>query len=94
MRDLFDSNLKSKMETWLEDRFAALCHGLGEQTPLSSLRISPPLAEWEANYFSLGLEEDLFAVDDGGHVTSPLLPSAGVAPLPETAGACPARAGD
>src|SRR5438105_3364345 len=78
MQDLFDSNLKSKMETWLQDRFTGLCHEPGQQTPVSGLRISPPLAEWEANYFSRGLEEDLFAVDDGGRVTSTLLPSAGV----------------
>ena len=75
MQDLFNSNLKAELETWLQDRFTALCQAIGQPGPFSGLRISPPLAEWEAQYFLLGLEENLFAVDEQGGVTSPLLES-------------------
>jgi hypothetical protein len=73
MPDLFDSNLKAELETWLQDRFSALCQAVGQPGPSSGLRISPPLAEWETQYFLRGLEENLFAVDEQGEVTSALL---------------------
>ena len=76
LQGLFDTNLKAELETWLQDRFAATCQAMGQRVPISGLRISPPLAEWEAQYFLLGLEENLFAVDEQGDVTSELLPPA------------------
>jgi len=76
LRGLFDTNLKAELETWLQDRFAATCQAMGQRFPISGLRISPPPAEWEAQYFLLGLEENLFAVDEQGEVTSELLPPA------------------
>jgi hypothetical protein len=71
-----DSNVKAELEAWLQGRFAATCQAMGQRVPVSGLRISPPLAEWEAQYFLLGLEENLFAVDEQGGVTSKLLPPA------------------
>jgi hypothetical protein len=77
MQDLFESNLKAELETWLQDRFTAVCQAIGQRAPVSGLRISPPLAEWETQYFLLGLEENLFAVDEQGEVNSALLESSG-----------------
>lgn len=74
--DYLDTNLKAELDTWLQARFAATCEAFGQRVPLSGLRISPPLSEWEARYFLLGLNEDLFAVDEQGVVTSELLPVA------------------
>jgi hypothetical protein len=73
LRDLFDTNLKAELETWLQDRFAATCAAFGQRVPISGPRISPPLSDWEAKYFLLGLKEDLFAVDEQGGVASELL---------------------
>lgn len=66
-----------ELEVWLQEKFAGLCAALGQRPPLSGLRISPPLAEWEAKYFLLGLEDDLFGVDENGGVESELLAHAG-----------------
>jgi hypothetical protein len=76
MQNLFDSNSKTALETWLQDRFAATCRAMEQRVPISGLRVSPPLAEWEAQYFLLGLKENLFAADQQGDVTSELLPPA------------------
>lgn len=73
LQGLFDTNLKAELETWLQDKFAATCQATGQRVPVSGLRISPPPAEWEAQYLLLGLEENLFAVDEQGEVTSELL---------------------
>lgn len=61
----------------MQDRFATLCQAIGQPGPVTGVRISPPLAEWETQYFLLGLEENLFAVDEQGGVTSALLGSFG-----------------
>ena len=45
--------------------------------PPLGLKISPPLAAWEAQYFLLGLEEKLFALDQEGRVHSDLLAQPG-----------------
>jgi hypothetical protein len=71
--------LKAELETWLQDKFAATCEAFGQRVPVSGLRISPALEEWEAQYFLLGLDENSFAVDEQGDVTSELL-----APADET----------
>ena len=68
-------NLKAEMETWLQDRFAAVGQAAGQRMPISGLRISPPLANWEAEYFLAGLTADLFAVDAQGGVTSEMFAS-------------------
>lgn len=70
LRDLFDTDLKAELETWLEDRFAAVCQTAGQRVSISGLRISPTLANWEAEYFLAGLTADLFAVDAQDRVTS------------------------
>ena len=62
--------MNTDLETWLQDKFAKMGEALGRATPLSALRIAPPLAEWEATYFLLGLEEDLFQVNERGEVES------------------------
>ena len=74
--------MKAELETWLQDRFAAACETFGQRVPLSGLRISPPLAEWEAEYFLLGLRENLFAVDERGGVASELFVAADASPAP------------
>jgi hypothetical protein len=62
--------LNTDLETWLQDKFAEMGVALGRITPLSGLRIAPPLAEWEANYFRRGLSEKLFEVNERGEVES------------------------
>jgi hypothetical protein len=68
--------LNIDLETWLQERFAAMCQQLGRTAPASGLRISPPLGEWEARYLSRGLDDDLFRVNEQGEVESDLLRSA------------------
>ena len=46
---------------------------LGRTAPLPSPRISPPLAEWEANDFWRGVDENLFGVNERGEIQSDLL---------------------
>jgi hypothetical protein len=46
---------------------------VGQRPFVSGLRISPPLAEWEAGYFLAGLQTDLFQVDERGVVQSAML---------------------
>lgn len=46
---------------------------LGRIALRTSLRVAPPLAEWEANHFLRGLQENLFRVNERGEVESPLL---------------------
>lgn len=77
MQDLFDTNLKAELETWLQERFAATCQAFGQRAPISGLRISPTLANWEAEYFLAGLTADLFAVDAHDRVTSEMFESRG-----------------
>jgi hypothetical protein len=77
LQDLFDMNLKAELETWLQERFAAVCHAAGQRVPISGLRISPPLANWEAEYFLAGLTANLFAVDGQDRVASEMLEPAG-----------------
>jgi hypothetical protein len=62
--------VNTDLETWLQDKFAKMGEALGRATPLFGFRIAPPLAEWEANYFLLGLEENLFQVNERGEVES------------------------
>ena len=69
----FHSNLKIDLERWLQNQFAVACQGFEQRVPVSGLRISPALEEWEAQYFLLGLEENLFAIDEQGDVASELL---------------------
>jgi hypothetical protein len=66
-------SVNTDLETWLQDKFERMGHALGRTMALSSLRIGPPLAEWEANFFVRGLAENLFRVDDLGEVQSDLL---------------------
>lgn len=60
-------------ESWLQEEFIRICQAAGQRAPSPGLKISPPLAVWEAQYFLLGLEEKLFALDQEGHVQSDLL---------------------
>jgi hypothetical protein len=72
---LFDTNLKAELETWLQDKFAATGEARGQRLPISGPRISPPLANWEAEYFLAGLTADLFAVKTQDCVTSEMIES-------------------
>jgi hypothetical protein len=65
--------VNTDLETWLQDKFVQMGETLGRIAPLSGLRIAPPLAEWEANYFLRGLSESLFHVNERGEVESLLL---------------------
>ncbi|MFN2542290.1 MAG: hypothetical protein ABR514_09005 [Chthoniobacterales bacterium] len=62
--------MNTDLETWLHDKFAQMGKALGRIAPLSGLRIAPALAEWEANYFLRGLDENLFQVNERGEVES------------------------
>jgi hypothetical protein len=64
---------RDDLEGWLDDRFIRVCTAVGQRPPQSGIRISPPLAEWEAKYFLLGLEDNVFGVDQRGWVESELL---------------------
>jgi hypothetical protein len=66
--------LKTELESWLQNRFSAACAAAGQLSLSSSLRISPPLAEWEEEFLLDGLNEALFAVDERGEIASDLLP--------------------
>jgi hypothetical protein len=77
LQALVDTNLNAELETWLQDRFAATCEAMGQRVPISGLRISPTLANWEAEYFLAGLTADLFAVDAQDRVTSEMFEPAG-----------------
>jgi hypothetical protein len=79
MQDLFDPKLKLELAAWLNGKFVARCQAIGQPGPFSTFRISPPLGEWEAFYFVRGLEENVFALDEQGDVTSVLLESSGAA---------------
>jgi hypothetical protein len=57
----------------LQAKLAQMGEALGRTAPPSSLRIAPPLGEWEANFFGRGLAENLFRVDERGEVESDLL---------------------
>ena len=63
----------SHTESLLQQEFARICAAAGQRASFSGLKISPPLAAWEAQYFLLGLEEGLFAIDEEGQVQSDLM---------------------
>lgn len=60
-------------ESRLHEQFAQICQAAGQRAPSPGLKISPPLAAWEAQYFLVGLEENLFALNQEGRVQSDLL---------------------
>ena len=62
----------SHSESRLQQEFVRICEAAGQPPPFTGLKINPPLATWEAQYFLLGLEEDLFALDGAGCVRSEL----------------------
>ena len=64
---------RSELEAYLQIRSAELCETLGQSAPLAGLRISPPLAMEESNYFLSGLEEGLFRPGQAGFFESELL---------------------
>lgn len=70
----------SHTESLLQHQFARVCEGAGQRAPVSGLKINPPLAAWEAQYFLLGLEENLFSLNGQGQVQSHLTPEAEIGP--------------
>jgi hypothetical protein len=66
-------SVNTDLETLLQARFAQMGEALGRTAPLSSLRIAPPLAEWEATFFERGLAENLIRLNERGEVESDLL---------------------
>ena len=79
------NELNTELEAWLHDRFAVGSGAQGQRLFVSGLRISPPLADWEAQYFLAGLQESLFQVDERGRVQSALLRSREEESAPEKA---------
>ena len=65
--------MNTDLETWLQDKFNAVCAADGQRAHPSGLRISPPLAAWEEEFFRRGLDENLFQTDARGHIESELL---------------------
>ena len=68
--------MNTELEVWLQEKFNAICAAAAPPSLRSTLRISPPLAEWEEDFLLRGLNEDLFAIDQHGQVESELLPAA------------------
>lgn len=66
--------MNTELESWLQGRFSAACAAAGQPSFSSGLRISPPLAGWEEEFFLRGLSEALFAIDERGEVAGELLP--------------------
>jgi hypothetical protein len=66
--------LNTELEHWLQEKFNGACAVAGQSSFSSGLRISPPLAGWEEEFFQRGLNEELFAIDERGEVASELLP--------------------
>lgn len=62
----------SHTESLLQQEFVRICEVAGQWAPSYGLKINPPLAVWEAQYFLLGLEENLFSLDGEGQVQSDL----------------------
>nr|WP_290228210.1 hypothetical protein [Trichocoleus desertorum] len=62
-----------ELEKYLEERYAILPvhESIADNKPV--LRIDPALDSDEAKYFILGLEAQLFSIDDGGYAQSSLL---------------------
>ena len=65
--------MNTDLETWLQDKFNATCAADGQRAYPSGLRISPPLAAWEDEFFRRGLDENLFQTDERGQIESELL---------------------
>ena len=66
LQKLFHPPLNTQLETWLHDQFNAVCAAAGEQASRLTLRISPPLAAWEEEFFLRGLTENLFEINERG----------------------------
>jgi hypothetical protein len=73
LNSVMESGWASRLEQWLQARFSELGRTAGSFPPAPGLRINPPLAEEEANYFLLGLEEGLFRLNEKGAIESELL---------------------
>jgi hypothetical protein len=67
------TNSNSELEARLQDKFRAMCEAIGHSPALSTVRISPPAAEWETEYFLRGWNEGLFEIDSNGEVGSDLV---------------------
>jgi hypothetical protein len=68
-----ESGWAGQLEQWLHERFSDWGRTTGSFQPAAGLRINPPLAEEEAKYFLLGLEERLFCLDEKATIESELL---------------------
>lgn len=68
----------SHTESLLQQEFARICVAAGQRAPVSGLKINPSLATWEAQYFLLGLEENIFSFDGEGQVQSELTAGLGL----------------
>ena len=65
------------VSNYLQQRFLRVCETVSQRPLINQLRVIPPLGVDEAKYFVFGLEEELFRVDEKGHVLSELLPHSG-----------------
>ncbi len=68
-----NADAQFQLEQFLAARFREFCEALNQPVLASGLRIAPPLAFDEAEYFLLGLDEHLFELDRYGRAESPLI---------------------
>jgi hypothetical protein len=66
-----EKKLTEEFERWLQDRLAETAAS-ADRAP-GPVRVTPPLAEWEARYLDQALRDGLFAADGAGSITSELL---------------------
>jgi hypothetical protein len=62
-----------ELSNYLQESFSHLCELTGQLHSISALRINPPLAIEEAKSFLLGMEGDLFRLDEEGNAQSKVL---------------------
>ena len=67
-------NWTTELEKYLEERYSSLPGNEDTVNFKPNLRLNPVLDRDEAKAFILGLESQLFSIDDEGYAQSPLLP--------------------
>jgi hypothetical protein len=68
--------VNTELDAWLQEKFSAASAVEGRPVFTPQLRISPPLAAWENEFFLRGLNENLFTIDERGQVESEFLTAA------------------
>lgn len=66
-------NTVTRVEEFLQERYGAVIENF-DDLPNQTLVIDEPITEQEASFFLMGLERNVFSIDDEGYVQSLLLP--------------------